>query len=153
MAITNIDPVLIHRVAERHEAKSRIAAVMYRGKDYTWGFLSAGPPRMHVTTMDRHQRGKYRVWLESAPGGTRTVQPDGCVPLEALDPFQGWLDDIEHRDALERVWVNYMRAKGWLTESGRGTWVQVVAYPVLVHRIRIPHFARFPTPLHGAPQP
>ncbi len=125
----DIDTCTVHRVAERHEARSRIAAVMYRGKDYTWGFLSAGPPRMHATTMDRHQRGRYWVWLESVPGGTRMVQPDGYVPPEALEGLQEWLDDIEHRDQVEKVWVNYMRAKGWLRTKGHGTWVQVVAYP------------------------
>ena len=57
------------------------------------------------------------------------MQADGYVPLEALEALAEWLEDIEHRHRVEKVWANYMRAKRWLKVVAHGTWVEIIAYP------------------------
>jgi hypothetical protein len=76
--------------------KSRTASIVHREGGIAWGWVTEDVPRMHIDALGPDQP-RWRIWLESVPGGHRAFSLESPVPGDVLEPIVTWLDNESHQ--------------------------------------------------------
>jgi hypothetical protein len=92
---------------------------------YSWGWFTREDPRMHLQTVDRKNRNRYKVWLEK--NGQRVFEPAGSIPAKILKPLEAEVKEL--RRHIEGRWTDLMIENDWLKLSMSGRQVTLTAYP------------------------
>ena len=69
-------------------AKGKVAPVIILRSvptGYSWGWFAREDSRMHLQTVDKKNRNRYKVWLEN---GMRTFEPAESIPAKILKPLE-----------------------------------------------------------------
>ena len=103
--------------------------VILRGvpKGFDWGWFTREDPRMHLKTVDRKNRNRYKVWLEK--DGKRVFEPVGIVPAKILKSLEAEVAKL--RRHIEGRWTDLMIENGWLILGMSGRMVTLTAYPAV----------------------
>ena len=103
--------------------------VILRGvpKGFDWGWFTREDPRMHLQTVDRKNRNRYKVWLEK--DGKRVFEPVGIVPAKILKSLEAEVAKL--RRHIEGRWTDLMIENGWLILGMSGRMVTLTAYPAV----------------------
>ncbi len=80
---------------------------------------------MHLQTVDKKNRNRYKVWLEK--NGKRTFEPSERIPAKILKPLEAEVTRL--RRHIEGRWADLMIDNDWLTLAMSGREVTVIAYP------------------------
>ena len=94
---------------------------------FNWGWFNRGDPRMHLQTVDRKNRNRYKVWLEK--NGKRVFEAVGNIPVKILKALEA--EVREQRRHIEGRWTELMIENGWLTLNMSGRKVTLAAYPTV----------------------
>ena len=114
-------------LATRFAATRKVGRILFDHEGTRWGWYANDQYRMHLEVLNPGTTG--RVWLETVPGGERTLELDGYVPQELLRPLQLWLWGDGNRERVEAAWASYSVMRGWVMTQLGNKCVHVTVYP------------------------
>lgn len=94
-----------------------------------WGWFSREDPRMHIQTVDKEHRNRYKVWLEVR--GQRAFEIEKLIPSDVEQTLRA--EVVARRAELETAWISHMINKQWIAMQVVNGMITLRLYPGTKH--------------------